>query len=372
MIDPRRPLRLLALGLFALTPAIAQELPPTPPAAPAPEQARPKPPQPAEPHFIVRRYPRDKDVAVAVVGHKTLTLGDLINHMETRHYPGFAKLVEKRPEWQRYLTSDLIAPWVRQLADIHALLQSIGDTYLDPIELETAQSASLKASFESWLKVYVQNLQNSGRPTELSQERVDRLLADFQLKHGLAAELQGMLDVLEKDDYSRGQLQAFFNDHARYFGGQVTVAHILVQHRDAGTGILLEDEGIARANARIAEIKAQLRPDGSNFEEVARLYSDDTRTAKEGGLLGSLHRFDDRMPATLCREAWALRDGDISADVVETQYGYHFVKRLDFNQQVFVLFTDDAIPSIRIVMRRAMQEDRLLGAREKMGVRLLL
>ena len=89
-------------------------------------------------------------------------------------------------------------------------------------------------------------------------------------------------------------------------------------------------------------------------------------------MLGALHRFDDRMPATLCRAAWALRDGDISDDVVETQYGYHFIKRLEFNQQIFVLFTDDAIPSIRIVMRRAMQEQRLLGARQRLGVRLLL
>ncbi|MEZ6037666.1 MAG: peptidylprolyl isomerase [Planctomycetota bacterium] len=370
MIDLRRPLRLLAVSLLALTPVLAQES--SAPAAPPATKVAPKAPQRQEPHFLVREYPRDKDVAVAVVGQRTLTVGDLVNHIDTRHYPGFAKLVENRPEWQRYLVSDLVAPWVRQLADLTALHMSLGEEYLDPVELEKAQSASLKSSFESWLKIYVSNLEQAGRPTQLTQTRIDRLLAEFQLKHGLAAELQGMLDLLEKDDYSRGQLHAFFNDNARYFGGQVTIAHILVQHRDAGTGILLKDEGIARANARIAEIKAQLRPDGANFEEVARLYSDDTKTAKDGGLLGALHRFDDRMPATLCRAAWSLRDGDISEDVVETQYGYHFVRRLEFNQQMFVLFTDDAIPSIRIVMRRAMQEQRLFGAREQMSVRLLL
>jgi len=144
-----------------------------------------------------------------------------------------------------------------------------------------------------------------------------------------------------------------------------------VQHRDAGTGILLAEEGRARANERIAEIRARLRPDGSNFEDVAARWSDDTRTAHEGGLLGSLHRFDDRMPATLCRAAWNLRDGEIS-DVVESQYGWHIVKRIDFNQQIFMLFTDDAMPAIRTIMRRARQEERLFEARKTANVQLLL
>ena len=74
---------------------------------------------------------------------------------------------------------------------------------------------------------------------------------------------------------------------------------------------------------------------------------------------------DDRLPATLCRAAWSLKDGQHTTDVVETQYGYHFIRRLSFHQPIFILFTDDAIPSIRIVMRRAMQERLLLGAREK-------
>ena len=90
------------------------------------------------------------------------------------------------------------------------------------------------------------------------------------------------------------------------------------------------------------------------------------------GRLPGVHRFDDRLPATLCRAAWALRDGQVTADVVESQYGWHFVRRIEFAQQIFILFTDDAIPSIRIVMRRAMQERRLFDARQKAGVRLLL
>ena len=328
--------------------------------------------QDTDPHFVSVQYPRDKAKAIAVVGSETITLGELIAHIDARHYPGFEQLVRKQPTFQRYLQSDLMAPWVRQFADMEAVRQQLGDAYLDPVELEKAQSASLKASFEDYLGKVVEHRRQIGRPTELSQRHVNRLLADFQLKRGLSAELQGMLDLLEKDDYTRKQLRDFFNDNARFFGGQVTVQHILIQHRDGGTGLLLRQDGIARANARVAEVQARLRPDGSNFSDLVRLFSDDSRTRDNDGELPGIHRFDDRLPASLCRAAWSLRDGQVTDDVVETQYGWHFLRRVEFAQQVFILFTDDAIPSIRQVMRRAMQERRLFAAREAAKLRLLL
>jgi len=331
-----------------------------------------KPAAAEAPQFVTCRYPQDRDQAIAVVGSRTLTLGDLVDHLDSRHYPGFKAALEKTPTVHAMLQSDLMAPWVRQFADLEALRQAFPEELADGKALEAAQSAALKSSFKTFLDAYVQDLQQKGRPTELSERRMNLLLSDFQLRSGLAAELQGMLDLLEPDDFNRAELHEFFNGNARFFGGQVTIAHILVQHRDGGTGLLLREEGRARANERLADIKARLRPDGSNFEEVARGFSDDTRTAKEGGRLQGVHRFDDRLPAALCRAAWRLRDGEFGADVVETQYGWHLVKRVDFAQQVFILFTDDAIPSIKIVMRRALQEERLFGAREKAGVRLLM
>ncbi|HEB51823.1 MAG TPA: hypothetical protein ENI87_01075 [bacterium] len=368
MLQPiRLPVLAVVLSLVALSPAAAAQ-------APAKTAAK-TPAQPllddSGPHFIVRRYPRDKNKAIAVVGGKTLTLGELVAHIDARHYPGFTRLLETQPTFQNMLQSDLIAPWVRQFADLEALRQHLGDEYVDPVLLEKAQSASLKQSFEAYLAKYIEMRRQQGRP-EPSQKTVNGLLAKFQLERGIAAELQGMLDLLEPDDYSRKQLRDFFNANARFFGGQVTIQHILIQHRDGGTGILLNDEGRARANAQVAEVKARLRPDGSNFAELVRLYSADSRTRNDGGRLPGIHRFDDRLPAALCRAAWRLRDGEVSTDVVETQYGWHFIRRLEFTQQVFVLFTDDAIPSIRTVMRRAMQEKRLFEAREQANVQLLL
>jgi len=333
------------------------------------EEAKPRP-KPEEPHFLVRRYPQDREVAVAVVGSRSLTLGDLVDHIDEMHQPGFAKLLETRPEFQRMLRSDLLAPWVRHYADVEALRQTATDP-IDDKKLVEIQSAALKASFQEWLDKYVATLKEAGRPTELSQKTVNTLLQDFQLRNGLGAELQGLLNYLEPGEYTRGQMQTFFQDNARFFGGRVNIAHILIQHRDGGTGILLKDEGVARAAARLADVKARLKADGSNFEEVARMFSEDTKTAPDGGALTGIARFDDRLPATLCRAAWSLNDGQVS-DVVESQYGFHIVKRTGFDQQVFILFTDDAIPSIRHVMHRSRQEQRLFEARAKANVQLKL
>lgn len=356
------PIRMFSATSLALAMALS---------APCQDQ-KPATLKPEGPQFVAVSYPRDQDKAIAVVGGKTLTLRQLVQHIDERHYPGFEKLLRKQPTFQRYLQSDLMAPWVRQFADLEAIRQHLGDKYVDPVLLEKAQSASLKASFEGYLAKVIEHRRMTGRTTELSQKHVNSLLADFQLKRGLSAELQGYLDHLEKDDYTRKQLRDFFNDNARFFGGQVTVQHILIQHRDGGTGLLLKDEGLARANGRVAEIKARMRPDGSNFNELVRLFSDDNKTRNTDGKLPGIHRFDDRLPAALCRAAWALRDGQVTADVVETQYGWHFLRRLEFAQQIFILFTDDAIPSIRQVMRRAMQERLLFAARRKAKIRLLL
>lgn len=339
--------------------------PPPPAAAPA---AAPSAAAAAErPHFRVRRWPQDRDVPVAIVGGRSLTLGDLAAHIERRHQPGFQDALANRPEIQRTLTSDLIAPWARHFADLEALRQTYGGE-IDDKALETAQSEALKRSFQQWLNGYVEDRRQQGRPAELTQDQVNGHLQRYQFAQGLGAEVQGMLDLLEPGKFNRQELHAFFTGNARAFGGQVTVQHILVQNRDAGTGILLADEAYGLASARLADIKARLKPDGSNFDEVVPR-SDDQRTARDRGLLRGLHRYDERMPAALCRAAWDLRDGEVS-DVVETPYGWHILKRVEFQQQVFMLFTDDAMPTIEDIMRRARQENRLFEARAKAAVRL--
>ncbi len=131
-----RPLPASLLLPLLLAPCFAQR---------EPTATAPKPPaanEPAAPHFVVRRYPQDRDAPVAIVGDRTLTLGDLVDHLDRRHQPGFRARLEAGPEYQRMLQSDLIAPWVRHFADLEALRQTFGDR-IDATKLEQAQSDAL-------------------------------------------------------------------------------------------------------------------------------------------------------------------------------------------------------------------------------------
>lgn len=369
------PLVFLSLALAFAAPSWAQDAPadgaPTPQAPQAPV---------AEPIFVQLRYPQDRDTKIAMVDGSPLTLQQLVMHIDERHYPGFLVLMSGEDgngtaDGRRILESDLVAPWVRQFADVTALAaeaRARAKGPLDQAKIDEAHSAALKRSFEEFLKAYTQDLEQRGLPTELSQKRVDRLLTDFQMRNGLSCELQGWLDFLQpEEDWSNARLNTFFQDNPRYFGGGVTIRHILVQNRDPGTGILLKEGPRIAAAARLSEIQKRLLPDGSNFAEIARQFSEDTRTAVDGGKLENIERFDQRMPTVLCRCAWQLADGETS-DVVESQYGWHIVHRIEHVQRMYMLFTDATLPMVKSLFQRELQENLLFAVRRKHEIELKL
>ncbi len=47
------------------------------------------------------------------------------------------------------------------------------------------------------------------------------------------------------------------------------------------------------------------------------------------------------------------------------------MKRIECDQRVHMLFTDDVLPGIKQAMQRARQEDRLIAARKQATIKLL-
>jgi hypothetical protein len=106
---------------------------------------RPPPTRPADPLAPNRtsgrlHWPADKDTAIAVVGTRTLTLGDLVDHLDGRHHPGFREALTVTPTVEAMLRSDLMAPWVRHFADLEALRQVFASELADAKKLEEATS----------------------------------------------------------------------------------------------------------------------------------------------------------------------------------------------------------------------------------------
>jgi peptidyl-prolyl cis-trans isomerase SurA len=105
--------------------------------------------------------------------------------------------------------------------------------------------------------------------------------------------------------------------------GQITVAHVMVKtpQKDAA----LKDTSKVDPKAKIDELYAKIKA-GADFAEMAKQYSDDKGSAKKGGELPMFGT--GRMVIEFEKAAFALqKDGDISAPI-QTQYGWHIIKRL--------------------------------------------
>ncbi len=83
----------------------------------------------------------------------------------------------------------------------------------------------------------------------------------------------------------------------------------------------------------------------------------------------NIERFDPRLPAALCRAAWQLRDGQVSAPF-ESPYGTHMVKRISAIQLRMVLFTEAIKPQIAAQWRRELQEDLVFALRKRLSLKL--
>ncbi len=115
----------------------------------------------------------------------------------------------------------------------------------------------------------------------------------------------------------------------------VKASHILFKNPPSKGISKEEKDSIQAAKLSLAKEVLQKIKNGESFEKMAELYSEDTFSAAKGGSLGKFYSrstgFEDNGRALLTEfedAMFSLKDGEIS-DIVETDYGYHIIKRED-------------------------------------------
>jgi parvulin-like peptidyl-prolyl isomerase len=105
--------------------------------------------------------------------------------------------------------------------------------------------------------------------------------------------------------------------------GSIHAAHILLMYKGVQRAPATVTRTKEEANKHIKELLKKIN-DGADFAELARLYSD-CPSSQRGGDLGNFQR--GAMVKPFEDAAFALKVGEVS-DVVETQFGFHIIKRL--------------------------------------------
>jgi len=137
-------------------------------------------------------------------------------------------------------------------------------------------------------------------------------------------------------EISTAQAEHFCEQHKALYGnGEVRASQILVSIIDPQTMRPKGANAQREALRKITEVYTKLKA-GADFAELAKQYSDDTKTKDKGGDLGFFARYGViRDP--MAGAAFLLRPGEFSG-VLASPYGFHIMKTTDVKAPEFVDF----------------------------------
>ena len=147
---------------------------------------------------------------------------------------------------------------------------------------------------------------------------------------------------------TQDDLRAYYDQHRDQYRTpeQVKVSHILIKTPLPGPDGKVDEKGVAEAQHRAEDLLKQVKS-GANFEELAKKYSEDPGSAKQGGSLGWIGR--GQTVPEFEKTAFSLPKGQIS-DLVKSSYGFHII-RVDDKQDAHMKTIDEVKDQIEPVLK---------------------
>ena len=148
---------------------------------------------------------------------------------------------------------------------------------------------------------------------------------------------------------SHDELQAYYDQHRDQYRTpeQVKVSHILIKTPLPGPDGKVDEKGVTTAQNRAADLLKQLKG-GAKFEDLAKKYSEDPGSAKEGGSLGWIGK--GRTVPEFEKAAFSLPKGQTS-DLVKSSYGFHII-RVDDKQEAHLKTLDEVKSEIEPILKQ--------------------
>ena len=161
------------------------------------------------------------------------------------------------------------------------------------------------------------------------------------------------------EDYAREivtdkQIEDYYND---VYVGDMEVSHILITS-DATSDMTDDEKKAAETEAynKAKEIIEKLN-NGEDFATLAKENSDDSGTAGDGGVVGTVN-YGMNYDEDFVDAAAALEEGKYSSTPVKTQFGYHIIYKTKQNEKESL---EDSTDTIRdIIAEESLNNNTLL------------
>jgi len=268
--------------------------------------------------------PKDSDTAVTVNGVK-VTEGQINALVEPT--------IERMMASGQPLPPQFLHQYRKQLRQ-QAVERSIVDVLLG----EEVKKANLTVTDDEFAKEIEEIATRQKMTPDEFKARLAQAGQDFDKVKGeirktllyqkvAAAQWEGKIDVTEED------AKKHFDDNEAKYATQekVQASHILITPDATADPNEAKPKALAKAEDLLKQIK-----EGADFAELAKANSS-CGTAARGGDLGLFGKGD--MVGPFEEVAFALKVGEMS-DVVETQFGYHIIKKTNHQQASQPTFED--------------------------------
>ena len=155
--------------------------------------------------------------------------------------------------------------------------------------------------------------------------------------------------VVMQTEVAQQDFQTYYDQHREEFrvSEEVNVRHILIKSPLPGSDGKVDPKAMDAARAKAQDVLKQVKA-GGNFADLAKKYSDDPGSAKNGGSLGFIGK--GRTVPEFEKAAFSLPKGGTS-DLVQSSYGFHII-HVDDKQEAHLKSLDEVKAQIEPLIKQ--------------------
>ena len=210
---------------------------------------------------------------------------------------------------------------LRQDLTLRQLMGTIGDSaFVSQAQATTIMNLQLEERQYSEFRIAPEQYADKVKlEADAVQKFYDENKAQFEIPEQVKAEyvILSLDSMLAQVSVSDAEVKAWYESHKDKYGQpeERRASHILITAKNDG------DKAAAKAKAE--DVLKEVRKTPGKFADLAKQYSQDPGSAKNGGDLGYFGR--GMMVKAFEDTVFKQKEGEIS-DVLESEFGYHIIK----------------------------------------------